>query len=82
MAIPEKKDLNYFDFNQFIRERSDVNKLVKDSLFRLEKSKQIDWLDIKKIYKSHMSKEANNGGIIQLLASLEINLRNNKSIKF
>ena len=76
----KRKDLNYFDFNEFIREKSDVNRLVKDSLFQLEKSKRIDWLDIQKIYKSHMNKETNNGGIIQLLASLEINLRNNESL--
>lgn len=77
----KKKDLNYFDFNAFVRERNDINLLVKESLHRLDESKIIEWIDIPNIYKAHMNKESNNGGIILLLASLEFNLRN-KSIKF
>lgn len=69
---------NFIDFNEGIRRRDDLNKLVSSLLQDLIKREIIDWIDIEDIWNKHIHRKANYADALTLLASLEVNLRMKK----
>lgn len=72
--------INYLDFNQALRERSDLKKIVYDNLIDLKQRNIIDWIDFDKIWNTHMNKKANHADALMVLASLEIHLKAGKKL--
>lgn len=72
--------LNYLDFNEGIRRRKDLNKVVFDNIMDLKKRRILQWINIDRIYQDHMGRKANHADALLLLASLEIHLKAGKRI--
>jgi hypothetical protein len=66
---------NYLDFNEAIREREDIKKLVYENLQDLKERKIIDWLDINAIWATHQARIGDYGAALITLTGLEINLK-------
>lgn len=72
--------INYLDFNQALRERRDLFKVIYDNLMDLKQRKIVDWIDFEQILKRHMNKRANHADVLLVLASLEIHLKAGKKL--
>jgi len=73
-------NINYIDFDEGIRIRNDLNKLIYNNLMDLKSRKIVDWIDIDGIWKRHINKQANHADALITLASLEIHLKAGKKI--
>lgn len=69
---------NYLDFNEGIRNRKDLNKVILENIEDLKSRKIVDWIDISLIYKNHMNRKGNYADALIVLASLEIHLKAGK----
>ncbi|UOE93869.1 hypothetical protein [Alkalihalobacillus sp. LMS39] len=69
------KNINYLDFNTGIREKRELNNIVKDNINDLADRKIIDWIDIKEIFEKHVNQKKNYSKALLLLTSLEIHLK-------
>jgi len=68
-------DVQYLDFNEGIRRRSDLKELVYSNTQDLKKRGVVDWIDIDSIWKRHQKRHANYGDALTALTALEINLK-------
>ncbi len=66
---------NYLNFNQAIRERSDLRKVVYENVMDLKNRQIVDWIDIDKIWNSHNRENNNHADALITLASLEIHIK-------
>lgn len=71
---------NYMDFNEGIRMRKDLNKVIYENINDLKIRKLVDWVDIDKIYNDHMNRKVNHADALIVLASLEIHLKAGKKL--
>jgi hypothetical protein len=67
--------LNYIDFEEGLRRRSDLRAVVYESLQDLKKRDLVDWLDLERLWRRHERRQGNYADALTLLASLEINLK-------
>jgi len=72
--------INYIDFNEGIRNREDIKKIVYRNIMDLKQRKIVDWIDIDEIWKRHINKTADHADALLTLASLEIHLKAGKKI--
>jgi hypothetical protein len=70
--------INYIDFDDGIRERPDLNKIVYENIMDLQKRNMVDWINIEKIWDDHINKRGNFADALIVLTSLEIHLKNKK----
>lgn len=75
------RNINYSDFNRNIRVSASFNKIIKESIFDLNRRNIIDWVNIEDIYNSHMNLKVNYADALIALASLEIHLKANPKMK-
>jgi len=68
-------DVQYLDFNEGIRRRSDLKELVYSNIQDLKKRGVVDWIDIDNIWTLHQKRRANYGDALTSLTALEINLK-------
>lgn len=68
-------DINYIDFNDGIRYRADLKKIIYESIMDLKQRRIIDTLNIDKIWYNHINKRSNHADALITLASLEIHLK-------
>jgi len=73
-------NINYLDFDEGIRTREDLKKIIYESIMDLKKRKIVDWIDIDVIWKRHINKQVNHADALLVLASLEIHLKAGKKI--
>jgi hypothetical protein len=66
--------LNYLDFERALRERSDLRKLVEESLATLAARRLLEPLDPLAIWQRHLRGEADHADALIVLTSLEIHL--------
>ena len=66
---------NYIDFNEGIRKRKDLKKVIYGNLQDLKKRKLLDTIKIDTIWQEHQSGKVNHAAALTLLASLEIILK-------
>lgn len=72
---------NYMDFNEGIRKRKDLNKVVYDNILDLKNRKIVDLIiDVEKIYNDHMKRKRNHADALIVLSSLEIHLKAGKKL--
>ncbi|MCD4819025.1 MAG: hypothetical protein K8S23_10075 [Candidatus Cloacimonetes bacterium] len=74
------RGINYINFNEGIRKRKYLKKVIYDNIMALNKRKIVDWIDIDHIWESHISRKANHANALLILASLEIHLKAGKKI--
>jgi len=67
--------LNYIDFEEGLRRRSDLRTVVCESLQDLKKRGPVDWIDMEGLWRQHQRRQRNHADALTLLASLEINLK-------
>jgi hypothetical protein len=67
--------INYMDYNNGIRERKDLYKIVYENINDLKKRDLLPWLDIDKIWSDHISCKKNYADALLVIASLEIHLK-------
>ncbi len=72
--------INYIDFDDAIRNRSDVKSVIYENIMDLNNRKIVDWIDIVDIWKNHQSKNGNYSDVLMTLASLEIHLKTGMKI--
>lgn len=79
---PNKKWLNYIDFDHAFRTNKELVNLAFENLSDLDKRKMIDpnYLDIDQIWKDHKFGHRNYGDLIKFLISLEIHLKAGKKV--
>ncbi|MCD4819027.1 MAG: hypothetical protein K8S23_10085 [Candidatus Cloacimonetes bacterium] len=73
-----ERNANYLDFNNGIREREDLKKVIYESVMDLKKRKIVDWIDIDNIWDEHIKRKVNHADALLVLASLEIHLKAGK----
>lgn len=73
--FPVYKNMNYINFNNALRHRSNFKKTVYHNIQNLKLRKLIDWLDFDLLWGEHQEKIKNHGNALMLLSALEINLR-------
>ncbi|QKS72602.1 hypothetical protein FLK61_38980 [Paenalkalicoccus suaedae] len=66
--------INYLDFDEAIRNRQDINQIVKDSVGDL-KSRKIIEIDPVSLFNKHMNRKAEHSDALLILTSLEIHLK-------
>lgn len=76
MGISTGKNINYLDFNEQIRNKSDLQKVISSNILDLKSRRLIGWIDIESILKKHLARKANFADALIVLASLEIHLKN------
>lgn len=64
--------LNYIDFDNAIRTRTDLRKIVYENIMELKSRKIVEWINIDEIWKHHINQQANHGIALIALTSLEI----------
>lgn len=69
---------NYIDFNDGLRNRTDLKSVVLENITDLDKRKIVEWIDIGDLWKKHQHKEGDYADALTLLASLEINIKADK----
>lgn len=74
------KRVNYFNFCERLNKDLKFSELVFDNINDLIKRSLIDWIDINEILKSHRLGKKDHHDALLVLCSLEIHLKNNKSI--
>ena len=74
------RNINYIDFEEAIRERKDVNKIVYENIMDLKDRKITDWINIDEIYNDHMKRRRNHADALMALSSLEIHLKAGKKL--
>jgi len=72
--------LNYINFNNSIRKRSDLNKIIYSNIMDLKSRKIIDWIDIDSIWDAQINYNANHADALLVLTSLEIHLKAGKKL--
>ena len=77
----ETKIKNYFDFGYKIRNDKNLKSIVLDNIYDLKKRKITAWIDFAKIIDSHLNGTADHADALQVLSSLEINLKAKESTK-
>jgi hypothetical protein len=65
----------YNDFNEGIRNASDLRKIVRESIADLRKRDIVNWIDFDGIWRRHDLRVRNHGDALIVLASLEIILK-------
>lgn len=70
-----KRNINYLDFENAIREKEDLKKVIVENINDLDDRKIIDWINIKNILKDHLNENMNYGNALLLLTSLEIHIK-------
>jgi hypothetical protein len=68
--------VNYIDFNDGIRNRKDLNKIVSSNIQDLKQRKLVEHLNIDKIWDMHIKNKKNHADILIVLTSLEMHLKN------
>ena len=68
-------NINYLDFDKKIREKVDLEKVVKTNLVDLRERGIVSWIDIDSIMRDHFVKRKNRSDALIVLASLEIHLK-------
>jgi len=74
------KKLNYFDFGQRMKTDKQFYNLIRTNIYELAERKIVDWIDIVKLFKSHVNGEKDYSDALIVLVSLEIHLKNGKQI--
>lgn len=72
--------INYLDFDEAIRNKQDIKKIIYQSIMDLKQRKIVEWIDIDYIWKRHQNKQGNHADALIVLASLEIHLKAGKEI--
>lgn len=72
--------VNYIDFNRGIRFRTDLKNIIYESIQNLKKRNIVPWVDIDKLWESHMKSGKNHADALIVLSSLEIHLQAGKQI--
>ena len=75
LKLSSGKGINYLDFNEKIRTKEDLRTIIQNNVMDLKSRNIIDWIDIEKILKNHLSNKANHADALIVLASLEIHLK-------
>jgi hypothetical protein len=73
-------NINYIDFDEGIRNRDDLKKIIYENIMDLKIRKVVDWVNIDEIWEKHQSKKYNHADALIVLASLEIHLKAGKKI--
>lgn len=68
-------NVNYLDFNQKIRNKSDLRNIISLNIHDLRDRNVIDWLDPVEILKTHLAGKGNHADALIVLASLEIHFK-------
>lgn len=80
IPIFDNPGLNYINFEEGIRNRADLKKLIYENIMDLKNRKIIDWIDFDEIWERHINKKANHADALIVLASLEIHLKAGKKL--
>lgn len=72
--------INYLDFDEKIREKKDLQEIIRENIYDLYDRHIIDWLDVRKIFEDHINKKTNYGKALVLLSSLEIHMKAKKEV--
>ncbi|MFD1385940.1 asparagine synthase-related protein [Oceanobacillus oncorhynchi subsp. oncorhynchi] len=67
--------VNYLDFNKKIREKKDLNKIVKDNIYDLQNRDIINGVNVIELFDNHINHKGNYGEDLLLLTSLEIHMK-------
>lgn len=70
-----KKQRNYFNMNEAIRSDCNIKNLMIENINNLKQRDIIPWIDMDSILKNHIECRGNYGDVLQVLCSLEINLK-------
>lgn len=73
-------DINYLDFDEAIRNKADLNKIIYECIMDLKQKHIVDWIDIESIWNRHIGGKANHSDALLTLASLEIHLKAGKTM--
>lgn len=73
-GIKYTESVNYIDFDTGIRDREDLQILVRDSLDSLAKRGVAAWVDMDRLWREHMARTHNHAMALLLLVSLAIHL--------
>ncbi len=73
-------DVNYLNFNEKIRSKSDLRELISSNVMDLQARGILDWIDIEKILHAHLSQKKNHADALIVLASLEIHIKSGLKI--
>lgn len=68
-------DTNYIDFNEGIRNRNDIKKIIYENVMDLKERKILELFNYDEIWKNHINKKGNYADVLIVLASLEIHLK-------
>ncbi len=74
------KNINYLDFNEKIRTKQDLRKVITSNVIDLKDRDIIEWRNIEEILNNHLTNKGNYADALIVLASLEIHLKNGLKI--
>lgn len=74
------KGINYLDFNEKIRTKQDLRKVITSNVIDLKDRDIIEWRNIEEILNNHLTNKGNYADALIVLASLEIHLKNGLKI--
>jgi len=73
--------INYIDFNEGIRKRKDLKKIVCSSIHDLKARNLVTWIDPEEIFNRHLAYKGNHADALIALASLETHLKAGKKLE-
>lgn len=74
------KNINYLDFNEKIRTKQDLRKVITSNVIDLKDRDIIEWRNVEEILNNHLTNKGNYADALIVLASLEIHLKNGLKI--
>ena len=74
------KGINYLDFNEKIRTKQDLRKVITSNVIDLKDRDIIEWRNVEEILNNHLTNKGNYADALIVLASLEIHLKNGLKI--
>ena len=70
------KGINYLDFDEKIRTKTDFSEVICSNVLDLKERGTVDWVDVSGILNSHLTGKGDFSDALIVLASLEIHLKN------